>query len=95
MKDFTKIFLAIVLSSSIQIGFANTDGSGDKKEDKQEQQLGQQTGEKKSAQDVDATLVSDVMDGEDQDSVQDDSVSKYNFIFYFLYKFKYDQEEEL
>lgn len=27
------------------------------------------------------------------DSVEDDSVSKYNFIFYFLYKFKYDSEE--
>ena len=25
-----------------------------------------------------------------KDSVQDDSVSKYNFIFYLLYKFKYD-----
>ena len=30
---------------------------------------------------------------EDADSVEDDSVSKYNFIFYFLYKFKYDSEE--
>ncbi|WP_424962472.1 hypothetical protein [Ekhidna sp.] len=27
------------------------------------------------------------------DSIEDDSVSKYNFIFYFLYKFKYDTEE--
>ena len=30
-----------------------------------------------------------------KDSIEDDSVSKYNFIFHFLYKFKYDQEEEL
>lgn len=30
---------------------------------------------------------------EKSDSVEDDSVSKYNFIFYFLYKFKYDAEE--
>ena len=31
---------------------------------------------------------------EKADSVkEDDSVSKYNFIFYFLYKFKYDGEE--
>ena len=29
---------------------------------------------------------------EKADSVQDDSVSKYNFIFYFLYKFKYEEE---
>ena len=29
---------------------------------------------------------------EKTDSVQDDSVSKYNFIFYFLYKFKYEEE---
>ena len=28
-----------------------------------------------------------------QDSVKDDSVSKYNILFYFLYKFKYEQEE--
>lgn len=27
------------------------------------------------------------------DSLEDDSVSKYNFLFYFLYKFKYDSEE--
>ncbi|MEO9482694.1 MAG: hypothetical protein ABJG47_04585 [Ekhidna sp.] len=27
------------------------------------------------------------------DSVKEESVSKYNFIFYFLYKFKYDAEE--
>jgi len=26
------------------------------------------------------------------DSLQDDSLSKYNFIFYFLYKFKYESE---
>ena len=30
---------------------------------------------------------------EKPDSVEDESVSKYNFIFYFLYKFKYDAEE--
>lgn len=27
------------------------------------------------------------------DSVKEESVSKYNFIFYFLYKFKYDGED--
>ena len=27
------------------------------------------------------------------DSAKEESVSKYNFIFYFLYKFKYDGEE--
>ena len=27
------------------------------------------------------------------DSVEDDSVSKYNFLFYFLFKIKYDSEE--
>lgn len=30
---------------------------------------------------------------EESDSVGDDSVSKYNFIFYLLYKFKYEDEE--
>lgn len=30
-----------------------------------------------------------------QDSTSSNSVSKYNFIFYFLYKFKYSQKEEL
>lgn len=29
------------------------------------------------------------------DSTQDDSVSKYNFIFYFLYKMKYNEDLEL
>lgn len=30
---------------------------------------------------------------EKTDSLEDDSVSKYNFIFYFLYKLKYEAEE--
>ena len=29
----------------------------------------------------------------EMDSVKEDEVSKYNFIFYFLYKFKYDAED--
>ncbi len=29
------------------------------------------------------------------DSTEDDSVSKYNFIFYFLYKLKYNENEEV
>ena len=29
------------------------------------------------------------------DSLEDESVSKYNFIFYFLYKFKYEQEDSI
>lgn len=29
------------------------------------------------------------------DSTEDDSVSKYNFIFYFLYKMKYNESEEI
>ncbi|MEP0271765.1 hypothetical protein [Ekhidna sp.] len=34
--------------------------------------------------------VIDYQKKESIDSLKDDSVSKYNFIFYFLYKFKYD-----
>lgn len=30
---------------------------------------------------------------EKADSVKEESISKYNFIFYFLYKFKYDGED--
>ncbi len=30
----------------------------------------------------------------ESDSTDNDSVSKYNFIFYLLYKFKYDDREE-
>lgn len=29
---------------------------------------------------------------QESDSLQENSVSKYNFIFYFLYKFKYDNK---
>ena len=37
---------------------------------------------------------SEPQDLQSVDSAEDDSVSKYNFIFYFMYKMKYDGAQE-
>lgn len=93
---FTKILLSFGLLLIVQVALANTTGTEGKKNNpdkKQEQQ--QQTGEQSNQQEPED---SPSLEGENEvqitsDSLEDDSVSKYNFIFYFLYKFKYDQAE--
>jgi hypothetical protein len=37
---------------------------------------------------------SEPLDLQSIDSTEDDSVSKYNFIFYFIYKMKYNEAQE-
>lgn len=79
---------------AMQIGIASTtvtEENSEKSEIKdQQQQTGQQPGLEEK---LDEEPVYDETPEVYQDSLEDDSVNKYNFIFYFLYKFKYDHEE--
>ena len=89
--------LSIFFLFIAQIGFAGTNGKegASAKTLSDQQQNGQQpTLEDKLDEEPDLEI--DTIEAEvDQDSVEDESVSKYNFIFYFLYKFKYDHEESI
>ena len=80
----------------MQIGLASTTGTEGKTTDlDKQQQTGQQQGFEDKL-DEEPTMDTGVMEVElDQDTLEDESVSKYNFIFYFLYKFKYDHEESI
>lgn len=59
----------------------------------------QQQGDKKPSTEIepDENFDFGIEDEEIQtvDSTEDDSVSKYNFIFYFLYKMKYNEDQEV
>lgn len=101
MKKFLKYGLAIVLLSVLQLSYASNETKGnevgDSKED-QKQEL-QQTLEKPDSQPevepLDELSNGSWTSGNEEpkaDSIIDDSVSKYNFILYFLYKFKYEEE---
>lgn len=77
-----------------QVGFSSTTGTENKVASDKKNQLQPQTGQQTDFQeklDEEPTIETEVE--VDQDSVEDDSVNKYNFIFYFLYKFKYNHEE--
>lgn len=97
MKQATKILLSLTLLFAFHLGIANTEGTDGKNTEKDAKQQ-QQTGQQNKTEKLDEEPSSEGVEGENEvvvDSVEDDSVSKYNFIFYFLYKFKYDQEEEI
>ncbi len=101
MKFVAKILTSTFLLLLVQIGFANTtETNGEKSENKVDklafqQQTGKQ-GDQQEKLDQDLTNIpAEIEEQMDQDSLEDDSVSKYNFIFHFLYKFKYDHEEAL
>ena len=80
----------------MQISFASTIGSGNKNDNKE---LSSQQQEKTESAKPDNQLSDELDEGVSgekeiaQDSAVDYSVSKYNFILYFLYKFKYEEED--
>lgn len=85
----------------MQIAFASTEGKEEKKgtdgtEGKEKVSNNPQVGNQAS-QTGDLSRENTIGQEDDleidQDSLEDDSLSKYNFIFYFLYKFKYDTSE--
>ncbi len=98
LKQQLKIVSTLILLLTINISFASETENKPSKAQDQEQTL--QTGQKGEIQEQqleDNTKTYEVETEEpiepiESDSVEDDSVSKYNFIFYFLYKFKYEAE---
>lgn len=92
-----KLIILIIAFSFIGIGLVNATQPADTKNEptttKTElQQEGKKEADKNS--DSEETLLSKDEVEVIQDSLEDSSVSKYNFIFHFLYKFKYDQTEK-
>ena len=87
--------LSLVFLGAFHIGLANTTGTENNRvSTEKKEQLPTQTGQQSDFQenlDEEPSIDSEIEI--DQDSIEDDSVNKYNFIFYFLYKFKYDHEE--
>ena len=83
---------------AVQIASAGT--TAEKASDhnqQQQQQVGQRPDQQEKLDEEPVTEEEPILEENegpaiDQDSLEDDSVNKYNFIFYFLYKFKYDQE---
>ena len=98
LKKLPKLFLSITFLTLVQLGMANTNGTEGKKSQEKAQEQ-QQEGKQKSTEKLDAEpqVKENAIEPKEvvKDSATDDSVSKYNFIFYFLYKFKYDQQEAL
>ncbi|MEM0938165.1 MAG: hypothetical protein AAF600_00550 [Bacteroidota bacterium] len=86
------LYLAVIT----RIGYANvlkTDGKRDKTETQNLQQTNNQKNEPENFDEETVIEQKTFQTQVDQDSIEDDSVNKYNFIFYFLYKFKYDHED--
>ena len=77
--------------------FAGTENETEgKSKDTESQQ--QQTEAAKPNDDLAESFVGGIAGEEENQAdstIVDDSVSKYNFILYFLYKFKYEEEEGL
>ncbi|GAB4241183.1 MAG: hypothetical protein Tsb0034_18040 [Ekhidna sp.] len=100
VKCLFKIFLSLLFIAVCQIGFAGTittpgtDGKKPTEKDQLAQQNQQQEGHYLDGEnkEVESDSIGEAIGYADQDSLENDSVSKYNFIFYFLYKFKYDQQ---
>ncbi|MEM6735196.1 MAG: hypothetical protein AAGC64_05165 [Bacteroidota bacterium] len=96
MKYLSKISLTLHLIIITSVGYANettTDGKGNKTETQNLQQTDNQKKELRNFDEENAIEENTSNVHINQDSIDDDSVNKYNFIFYFLYKFKYDHED--
>ena len=90
--SLTSIFLTFVYASLATV-VANVGG---RKGKVQEVQLHQQQADYAEPDSEVVEEFSEAPSGVDEivpDSVIDDSVSKYNFILYFLYKLKYEEED--
>lgn len=95
MKVLGKISLLIGLLFLVNIAFA-TETEVKEPDPSNTQQQGEKN---KSSNDIGSSTA---LDGGSEpiffpsiDSTENDSVSKYNFIFYFLYKLKYNEDREI
>ena len=103
MDSLRKILLSIILLAFVQVGFGRTTPGTEEnslKDDAKVQQQTEQEQEFPGKLDQEPVIEVDedpILEEEEpqveQDSLEDDSVNKYNFIFYFLYKFKYDHQD--
>jgi hypothetical protein len=98
LKNQLKILSTLILIFSINVAFANDAENNllDPQEQEQPKQQGlvnDQNGQlEDQKQEEKMEYNAPETESAEIDSVEDDSVSKYNFIFYFLYKFKYEEE---
>lgn len=100
LKHFFKIFLSVSFLLALNLAYANgVVGTEDKKSDKKSTKDQEPSGSKGMTLRLSGEVEEDSkVENKNEkiivaDSVDEDSVSKYNFIFYFLYKFKFDQKE--
>lgn len=96
MKEFLKYCAVLFLVFTVEVVFASVGVTGgDKAQEGQVVQQQQAESAKPSPIEQSEAVLGGVS-GEAEmqsDTVVDDSVSKYNFILYFLYKFKYEEAE--
>lgn len=94
MNLFRKISLLLSFALIANFSFA-TEGTRKNSEIQPEQQQGEK---KQNPDELDPAGEleggSEPIEVQSVDSTEDESVSKYNFIFYFLYKLKYDENQE-
>lgn len=104
LQQLPKLILTALLFLGVQIGYASPTTEGKKTNEKlvKEQQQGSQRQAQQRLDGEEQQQIPNAIEDEREDyreaeiktdSVEDDSVSKYNFIFYFLYKFKFEHEE--
>lgn len=104
LKHQLKIVSTLILLLAINVSFASETELKSKNPQEQEQakqrggtndHAGQLEDQKSVETEEFRTSEPEAEDEEKEavrDTLEDDSVSKYNFIFYFLYKFKYEAE---
>lgn len=98
VRSLSKILLSISILAVAQIAYAETTGKDEKKHAQpnlENQQTGKQDKSQEKLDEEPSVKREERSNQIDQDSLEEDSVNKYNFIFHFLYKFKYDHEEVL
>jgi len=93
LKKVLKYQLVFSLIFLFQLSFASVEIEGKSQSTQTQQQ--KESVEPNVLQENEPVGRTSVGEDSKADSVVDDSVSKYNFILYFLYKFKYEEEEAL
>lgn len=94
MKQLSKISFAFLLLLSTTVVFASG-GESKKSKSSDPQQQGDKKQQSEELNPIEPLQESGSMESQSVDSTEESSVSKYNFIFHFLYKFTYGEEEDL
>lgn len=95
MRTIAKISFLLGFVIIANYAFA-TNSTGDASTEGTQQQPGEK---KQNVEEIDPSQEleggSEPQELQTVDSTEDDSVNKYNFIFYFLYKLKYNENQEV